>query len=173
MIQELKVKKAIKGNGKAFEELITDCKENLYKTAFAYVRNEEQALDIVGDTIYKAYTSIENLKEPKYFNTWITRILINTTLTHIKKNSRLVYIEDNKTLKGVACKPQDLDQKMYIWQAIDSLEHKHKEIIILKYFDDLTINEISEVLDYPIGTVKTYLNKGLVKLRSFMRKDVL
>ena len=173
MIQELKVKKAIKGNEEAFEELIADCKENLYKIAFAYVKNEEQALDIVGDTIYKAYTSIENLKEAKYFNTWITRILINTTLTYIKKNSREVYLEDNKTLKDISCKSQDLDQKMYIWQAIDSLEDKHKEIIILKYFDDLTINEISKVLDYPVGTVKTYLNKALVKLRSFMRKDVM
>ncbi|MPQ44554.1 sigma-70 family RNA polymerase sigma factor [Clostridium tarantellae] len=173
MIQELKVKKAIKGNEQAFEELINDCKENLYKTAFAYVKNEEQALDIVGETIYKAYTSIEKLKEPKYFNTWITRILINTTLTYIKKNSRIVYLEDNVTIKDIPCKQQDLVEKMYIWQAIDSLEHKHKEIIILKYFDDLTVSEISKVLDYPIGTVKTYLNKALTKLRSFMREDVM
>ncbi|MGL5243714.1 MAG: sigma-70 family RNA polymerase sigma factor, partial [Sarcina sp.] len=102
-----------------------------------------------------------------------TRILINTTLTYIKKNSRVVYLEDNKNIKDVPCKAQDLDQKIYIWQAIDSLEDKLKEIIILKYFDDLTVNEISKVLDSPIGTVKTHLNKALIKLRSFMREDVM
>ncbi|MBU3107806.1 hypothetical protein KPL36_08075 [Clostridium gasigenes] len=58
-------------------------------------------------------------------------------------------------------------------QAIDTLPDKHKDIIILKYFDDLTIQEIARVLDMPLGTVKTYLNKGLIALRIYMKKEVV
>ena len=60
------------------------------------MRNEADALDIVQETVYKAYISIDKLKEPKYFKTWIIRILINTALTHIRKGSKIVYLEDRE-----------------------------------------------------------------------------
>ena len=66
-----------------------------------------------------------------------------------------------------------MEESIYIWEALDSLEEKHREVIILKYFNDLTINEVAQVLKYPLGTAKTYLNKGLNKLRNIMRRDVV
>lgn len=168
-----KVKKAIRGDDEAFEYIINNCKERLYRTAFAYVKNEEQALDIVQETVYKAYVSIEKLKNPEYFNTWITRILINNALTVIKKNSKVVYLDNNELINNIIANEDNSDEKIYIWQALEQLELKHREVIILKYFDDLTVTEIARVLDYPVGTVKTYLNKGLKKLREFVGKDVV
>ena len=96
-----KVKKAIRGDDEAFEYIVNNCKERLYRTAFAYVKNEEQALDVVQETVYKAYVSIEKLKNPEYFNTWITRILINNALTVIKKNSKIVYLDNNELINSV------------------------------------------------------------------------
>ena len=64
----VKIKLAQKGDDNAFYELISERKDQLYKTAFAYVKNKEEALDIVSDTVYKAYISIKNLKEPSFFN---------------------------------------------------------------------------------------------------------
>ena len=79
---EEKVKKAQKGDDNAFYELISEKKEVLYKLAYTYVKNKDDALDIIQETIYKAYMSINKLKEPKFFNTYITtineRILIQT-----------------------------------------------------------------------------------------------
>lgn len=173
MQNENRVKKAIKGDDKAFEELMSEYKENLYRTAFSYVRNEADALDIVQETVYKAYISIDKLKEPKYFKTWITRILINTALTHIRKGSKIVYLEDRELSEAMGTVENSVEERLYIWEALDALEEKHREVIILKYFNDLTINEVAEVLKYPIGTAKTYLNKGLNKLRSIMRRDVV
>lgn len=77
MFDEKIVKKAIKGNDKAFIILMNQCKEQIYRTAFAYVKEEETALDIVQEVVCKEYKSIENLREPKFFNTWIMRIAIN------------------------------------------------------------------------------------------------
>lgn len=173
MIDENKIKRAIKGDDKAFEELMGQCKENLYRTAFSYVRNEADALDVVQETVYKAYISIDKLKEPKYFNTWITRILINTALTQMKKNSKIVYLEQNEMNKVMGTIESSVDERIYIWNALDSLEEKHREVVILKYFNDLTISEIAKTLEYPVGTAKTYLNKGLNKLRNIMRRDVV
>lgn len=168
-----KVKKAIRGDDEAFEYIVNNCKERLYRTAFAYVKNEEQALDVVQETVYKAYVSIEKLKNPEYFNTWITRILINNALTVIKKNSKVVYLDNNELINNIIANEANSDEKIYIWQALEQLELKHREVIILKYFDDLTVTEIARVLDCPVGTVKTYLNKGLKKLREFVGKDVV
>ncbi|MTK13271.1 MAG: RNA polymerase subunit sigma-70, partial [Clostridiaceae bacterium] len=88
------VTKAQKGDDIAFSELINSCKEKLYKIAFAYLKNEEEALDIVSDTIYKAYMDINKLKNPQYFNTWITRIRINGAINRLKKNKRIVLIDE-------------------------------------------------------------------------------
>lgn len=173
MIDKNIVTKAIKGDHLAFSTLINECKENLYRTAYSYVKDETQALDIVQETVYKAYMSINKLKKPEYFNTWITKILINNSLDQIKKNNKVICLEDKKLNSLLKHKECDFDEKMYIWEAIDSLEEKHKNVIVLKYFNDLTLTEIARVLGHPEGTVKTYLNKGLTKLRTFMRKDVI
>ena len=82
------VKKAVKGDPDAYGRLITEHQEYLYKMAYLYVRNEETALDVVGSTILSAYQSIRALKEPEYFKTWITRILIRAAQSEQKKIDR-------------------------------------------------------------------------------------
>lgn len=170
---EEQVKLAIRGNEKAFEYLMDINKEMLYRTAFAYVKNEQNALDILQETVYKAYISIDKLKEPKYFKTWLTKILINTAISFINKNKKIVYMQDNIT-NGSNCYESDMvNEKLDILSSIEKLDDKYKTIIILKYFQDLTITEISEVLDCPLGTVKTYLNRALNKLRFFMNEEIV
>lgn len=67
MMDEIKrIKKAQKGNSKAFEELMSSYQDQLYRTAYIYVHNKEDALDIVQETVYKAYLSLEKLKKPRY-----------------------------------------------------------------------------------------------------------
>ena len=169
----IQVKKAKKGDEEAFIFLMNECKENLYKTAYAYVNDEQLALDIVQETVYKAYISIEKLKNVDYFKTWLTRILINNALDFMKKNNKVVYLDDSKFFESIASNENiNTEDKICLWDAINSLEDKHREIIILKYFNDMTVTEIARVLDYPVGTVKTYLNKGLIKLRKFVGEDV-
>lgn len=70
-------------------------------------------------------------------------------------------------------KKEDSDEKLDLLCAIDKLDERYKEVIILKYFDDLTISEISRVLDKPEGTIKTYLNKGLNALRLYIGREIV
>lgn len=171
MDMEKIVKLAIKGDDNAFARLMDSCKENLYRTAYAYVKNEEDALDVVQETVYKAYISIDKLKNPEYFKTWITRILINTAIDTSKKSSKIVYIDNTDYINEVDDKEESKVNSLYLWSVVDGLKGRSKDVIILKYFNDLTIKEISETLECPVGTVKTYLNKGLTGLRKEISKE--
>lgn len=74
------MKKAQKGNDEAFLKLFQEYEKDIYRTAFVYVKNQEDALDIVQETAYRSFKSIKDLKEPKYFKTWLIRIAISCAI---------------------------------------------------------------------------------------------
>ncbi|ADL53334.1 sigma-70 family RNA polymerase sigma factor [Clostridium cellulovorans] len=168
---EEKVKLAQKGDEEAFSTLIYEKKETLYVTAYSYVKSKEDALDIVQETVYKAYKNIKKLKEPRFFNTWLTRILINTSIDHVKKNSKVTYLSDDtgRSLKLEENREEIID----IQRAIQNLSENLKTIIILKYYQNFTCEEISQTLQMPIGTVKTNLHKALKTLRVEFKEELL
>lgn len=165
MQTEEKVIMAKKGDDNTFYDLIQQRKEMLYRTAYLYVKNDQDALDIVGETVYKAYLSIKNLKHPGYFNTWITRILINCALNHIKKTKKELPLEE-PLYKTRPAASGDREAIIDLYSALDQLNDRYKTVIIFKYFQDMTLSQIAEVMQHPLGTVKTYLHKALKELRS-------
>lgn len=172
MLIERKVKKAIKGDKQAFLDLIEPQKEKLYKIAYTYVKNEQDTLDIIQETICKAYVSLETLRNPKYFNTWLVKILINISITTVNKNKKITYLED-KEIEYDTSSISDCNNRLDLMTELDKLPQKYKDVIILKYFDDLTIEEISRILEIPIGTARTHLYRGLESLRKSMKVKVV
>jgi len=158
------VHKARKGDAAAFEELIKFCQEKLYRIAYSYVNNRDDALDIVSESVYRAYVNLRTLKNPSYFNTWIIRIVINQSINFINKNRRVVLKEDI----GLNTGSQDsikTDETIDLYAAMDKLDDNQKAVVILKYFEDLTITQVAEIMERPVGTVKTYLHGALKNLR--------
>ncbi|MDF2053172.1 sigma-70 family RNA polymerase sigma factor (plasmid) [Priestia megaterium] len=168
---EKKVKKAKRGNEKAFQELIELEKNKLFRIAYLYVKNEADALDIVQDTIYKAFISIKRLKDPSYFSTWISRILINTCLDFIKKNSRVMPIGIVNKKSHYESLP--LEDKLDLVEAIERLEIQYKTVIIFRYYKDLSIKQIAEILECPEGTVKTRLHRAVHQLKLDLKEECL
>ena len=163
-------KKAIYGDKKAFENLIENNEEYLYKMAFLYTKNEHDALDIFQDTVYKAFLNIDKLKEPSYFKTWITKILINTFNTKYKKTVNYLNIRDYEH-KIEEVNYQQIEDKIDLYDAIDRLDEKYKTPIILQYFQDMTIGEIAEILDINENTIKTYLRRGKASLYELLKEE--
>lgn len=161
----------MKGDEESFLELIHIEKSKLYRMAFVYVKNESDALDIVQETTYKAYRSIRKLKEPSYFSTWVTRILINTSLDFIKKNNKLIPIDQNSLERIEASEGIMSEDKLDLLIAIEALPEKYKTVIILRYYKDLQVKEIAELLDCPEGTVKTNLHRAVKKLKVKLIKE--
>ncbi|WP_406242697.1 sigma-70 family RNA polymerase sigma factor [Tissierella carlieri] len=158
------VLKAIKGDDESFGLLINSKKEDLYRMAYSYVHNEQDALDIVGESVYKAYISISKLKQPEYFNTWLVRIVINCSINFIKKSKKILYM-DNETMENIYHNKNDVLENIDLKEALEKLDYNHKAVIVLRYSQDLKLKEIAEILDIPLSTVKTRLYKAIELLK--------
>lgn len=164
------VKQAQKGDKNAFEELFLLENEYLYKCAFLYTKNREDALDLVQNCIVKCMVSIKELKEPRYFRTWMTKIMINCFNTESTKQKRYVLREEDVWQKENVT--LSTEEKMDLYHAIDLLKFPYKEIIVQHYFVCNQLTEIAEMLDMPIGTVKAYHSKAKAKLREMMEVEI-
>ncbi|MBY6038156.1 sigma-70 family RNA polymerase sigma factor [Fictibacillus nanhaiensis] len=162
------IKQAIKGNEDAFEQLIKYESGKLYKTAFLYVRNKEDALDVLQETVCKAFVGIKKLKEPKYFSTWLVKILIRTAYEVLQKKKKVVLTGEafiHSLTENVYHSPEeDLD----LTQAISNLDQNYQTVIILFYFHDLSIKKIAETMQKPEGTIKTYLHRAKIELKRLL-----
>ncbi|GAA0070164.1 sigma-70 family RNA polymerase sigma factor [Clostridium sardiniense] len=174
--EELIIKRAIKGDKISYEKLIKANKEYLYKLAFLYVKNEQDALDIIQETVYKGFLNISKLKNVQFFNTWLSRILINTSIDFIKKRDRALHTPitniDYSSIY-IQYNTSKIESNLDLYNAIDLLKYEYKTVIILKYFEDMKIDEISKILDIPKNTVKTYLKRGRESLSKILKEDYL
>lgn len=171
-IEEGLIKKSIKGDYDAFGSLIKIHKEYLYKMAFIYVKDRETALDIMQETIYKSFRSIESLRNSKYFKTWITKVLINIAIRTIEKDSKLVYLEDDNVLIDKVVQT-NREENLDLYNAIDMLKKEYRVVVIMKYFNDMTSYEISKTLNISENTVKTQLSRAKKKLKVILREGYL
>lgn len=165
------VEKAIKGDKSSIEILINQHKDYLYKMAFLYLKDEHEAIEICQQTVYKAIINLEKLKNPHYFKTWITRILINNIKDSQKIKNRFVYTIDKiEHIDDITY--EKLEEKIDLYNAIDILEEKYKTPIILQYFHDMEIKEIACILDCNENTVKTNLRRGRERLYRILKEGI-
>ncbi|UOQ43742.1 sigma-70 family RNA polymerase sigma factor [Halobacillus salinarum] len=166
MVHKKIVKKAIKGNADAFESLIKEQREKLYKTAWLYVRNKEDALDIVQESVTKAFVSLAQLKKPELFNAWLMKILIHTAYDVLQKKKKVVLTDDFSNFQGK--ESIEVEEKIDLISAITTLDYHYRTVIILFYFHDQSIQSISEIMDKPEGTIKTYLHRAKGELKKVL-----
>ena len=147
-----------------FADYVIKNKENHYRLAFSYVKNVEDALDVVQESIYKAISTIDTLKNPEYLKTWFYKILVNTSLDLLRKRKKLVAVDEEALLSfdsGTFDTCEDID----LHNALDNLPVPYRSVIVLRFFEDLKIEEIAVVLDENVNTIKTRLYKSLNLLR--------
>lgn len=162
------VVQAVNGNKNSFAELMHLREKKLYKIAYMYVKNEQGALDIVGETVYKAYSNINKLKNYEYFDTWLVKIAVNAAMDYLRKNKATVHIDD------LSIGEQFVDAStIELYTLIDMLDSKQKTVIILKYFEGYRITEISKIMGCTESNVKNYLHKGLTKLRLDLKEELI
>ncbi|MFQ3544529.1 sigma-70 family RNA polymerase sigma factor [Halobacillus rhizosphaerae] len=165
------ITKAIKGDEDAFEGLIRKESDKLYKTAFLYVRNKEDALDILQETIYKAFTTIHQIKKPEYFSSWLTTILIRKCYDLLNKKKKIVLTDDFTTFPVASNSSGNIEHKLDLITAISKLNYNYQTVIILFYYHDLPIRRISEAMGKPENTVKTLLHRAKRELKQLLGGD--
>lgn len=172
-LNEIKlIKESMKGNKESFGILIKNNKEYLYKMAFLYVKDEQDALEVIHETVYRAFLNIEKLKKAKFFNTWITRILINVSIDFLKKKGKNEILGESTPIRKKKCEIST-EEKLDLYNAIDLLNDNYKTVIIMMYFNDMKIKDISKVMEIPENTVKTYLRRAKQALGEVLKEGYL
>ncbi len=171
------VRKAKKGNQKAFEKLVIKYQRPMYGLVRKMVIDHENTNDIVQDTFVKAFSNLERFDEQYPFFPWLHRIAINTTLNHIEKTRR--YHEtfnrsDNQdeysTHNGNSLKTIiQTEYKQQIKKALEKLPTEQRIVFILRTSEDLSYQEISEQLEISVGTVMSRLSRAREKLKELLQ----
>ena len=146
-------------------DFVKNNQEKLYRIAFSYSKSEEASLDIVQDTIVKSLKNIDKLKEEKYLKTSFYRILINECLQYIKKNKRRKACELEEIENIIEWNDNISFEGIDIYKYIQKLNEKLKTVIILRFFEDMKIDEIAKITKTNANTVKSRLYKGLKELK--------
>ncbi len=144
-------------------ECINQYRNQLYTVAYAILKNEMDAEDAACNAILKGYEHLHQLKNPRKFKTWMITITKNEALKIRKK--RLALLETEKV--GDLIEPT-YDSYNELWDIVQSLREEYRLVIVLFYYNDLSIRDISHVLDIPMGTVKSRLNRGKELLRNML-----
>ncbi|MBP2242461.1 RNA polymerase sigma-70 factor (ECF subfamily) [Cytobacillus eiseniae] len=155
------IKKAKKGDDASFYELMQLHKERLLRIAISYLRNEGEALEALQEVTVRAYCSIKKVKHATYFSTWLIRIMINYCHDQSRKRKRNA---DSSVIDQLV-ETVDYNRSLEIEEALQRIDSRCREVIILKYYHDLKIKDIAEILESPESTIKTWLYKGLQALR--------
>lgn len=158
------------GNQEAFSKLIEEVKLKLYKTGISILKNDEDTCDAIQETLINAYKSLNTLKNNEYFSTWIMKILMNKCYDIIRKNKKIIYLDEKIKIE------QDMYYEMYSQESelevvLNKIDKDLKMVTVLYYYDDLSVSEISEVLNIPEGTVKSRLSRARSKIYAILKEE--
>ena len=155
------IKKAKQGDADKIGQIILENMQTLYRVAFGILKNDDEIYDAISATTVKVFENIHTLKKEEYVKTWITRILINECYKICNKNKKIIYLENVQQKNLVH---NDTHEELEFKNLIRNLNDELKEIVILYYFEDFSIKEISKTIKIPEGTVKTRLSRARKKL---------
>lgn len=168
----------------AFNEIVFRYKDRLVNFLYRYTGSKDDSEDLAQDTFLKLYRSKHLYREIAKFSTWFYTIAINLAKTNLRKKVRYNAIsisdidpDEEKDFELPASdqiSPEDSAnasiENVYIQNAINSLNEKFREVIILRDIQDLDYEEISKITDLPLGTVKSRINRGRERLKELLKE---
>jgi RNA polymerase sigma-70 factor (ECF subfamily) len=152
------VSRARHGDEQAFYDLISQNRGRLYGTALKYLRNEAQALEAVQEVTCRAYLKLHKLENPEYFSTWLVRIMINYCLDELRRHTRTVPLED-WDVPGQYNSAASHETRMDLEICVKKLKPKYRDVLVLRYYEDMSVKDISAAMKKPEGTIKTWIIK--------------
>lgn len=158
------LKMKTKTNRDYVTKFIIENREGYYRLAYTYVKNQQDALDIVQEAICKALESQHKLKNPDGIKSWFYKIVVHTALDFLRKSNKMVLTED-EILEDIGGSSSDNYEDTDLMSALDRLSDENKTIVVLRYFESMKLQDIASIMNIPESTVKTKLYSSLKKLR--------
>jgi RNA polymerase sigma-70 factor (ECF subfamily) len=170
------------GDRGAFEELVQLYKDKIYHLAYRMLGNRQEAEDAVQETFLRVYLNLDRYDEMQKFSTWIFRIGTNLCIDRLRKKKPNYSLDAelpegeggdwHAMLASEEASPEDQvivsETQQHIRESIEAMPDKYKSVVVLRYLQDLSLQEIGDVLDMPVTTIKTRLHRG----REFLRQQL-
>lgn len=163
------IRRAQAGEQRAFQQIAQQHSEPLFRCAFTLCRDRQLAEDIAQETLYEAWRSISRFDGRCRFSTWLYGILRHRSYKAVRRVVRRPVAElpseDVASPADPLRESQRVEDAARVRQAVAALPEEHRLVIELRFFAELTLDDIAATLDIPLGTVKSRLHHGLEKLR--------
>ncbi|WP_066175250.1 RNA polymerase sigma factor SigW [Bacillus marinisedimentorum] len=177
-----RIQQVLKGDQNAYAEVVELYKDRVFQICYRMLGNRHEAEDIAQEAFIRAYVNIHRYNADKKFSTWLFRIATNLSIDRIRKKKPDFYLDaeiggtDGLTMYSQIAvdgklpeeEAEALETQDWVHQQILALPEKYRTVIVLKYIEELSLKEISDILDLPVGTVKTRIHRGREALRKKM-----
>ena len=167
---------AVGGQGQAFGTLVERYDRAVYHLAYRTLHDSEEAKDATQEAFFKAFRALRTFRPGAKFSTWILTIAYHACCDRLARRKRFSG-DELPDRADPAAGPQEqaesADQARRLWAAIDALPEKYRTVITLFHLQNKQYEEIAQVLDLPMGTVKTHLFRAKDLLRKALEEDEL
>lgn len=169
---------ALDGDSAAFGQLVTRYQDRLYNTLVHVVGSADTAHDLVQDAFVQAYVKLETFQKSSAFYTWLYRIAVNLAISHRRREKPMASVEHARELLGhepidTADPPEThlerRERACQVQQALAALSNEHRTILILREVDGCPYEQIAEILDLPMGTIRSRLHRARLQLRDQLK----
>lgn len=174
------VREVRNGNRRAFNLLMRRYQERVYWTARRLVGNHEDADDVAQETFVRAYMALGEFRGDASFFTWLYRIAVNLSLNTVRKRQVVNYLRDSDLLARFIPSGDDPSRELELKErrstldaAVARLPEKQRAVFVLRFYEELSYEEISEVLKTSVGGLKANYHHALNKLRLAMSDETL
>ncbi len=148
---------------------IVQNQEQFYRVAYSYVRSRDDALDVVQNAVCKALEHVYTLRNPGAVKSWFYRILVNEALNVLRGFKQEAPLEEHMMEKMTYVEPA-FDQDQQAYELVTRLPEAQKTVVILRYYEEMTLEEIAEITGANLSTVKYRLYSALGKLKTFWKE---
>ena len=178
-----RINQVLKGNQNAFGEIVELYKDQVFQICFRLLGNRHEAEDLAQEAFVRAFVNIQSFNLKMKFSTWLYRIATNLCIDRLRKKKPDYHLDAEvagteglnlySQIAADSMMPEEelesLELQESIQAVISKLPEKYRSVIVLKYIEELSLKEISEILDLPVGTVKTRIHRGREALRKQLR----
>jgi len=165
------------GDSLAIERLVQTYQGAVYRLALSILDDSNDADDATQEVFVAALRAIESFRGNASFKTWLFSITVNVCRTRLHRQKRRGSLQ--QILQSLFAQNQahpeneaiQSESDSALWQAVHALDEKHRIPVILRYYHDLSVNEIAETLGVPVGTVHSRLNHARERLRALLKEE--
>lgn len=154
-------------NKERFAALVREYSRSMFRAARTILNCDADAEDAVGEAVLLAWQSFHKLRRPEAARCWLLKITVNCAYSQRRRESRVIYMDDLSQAAGSVLPSESLG----LWEAVLRLPEEQRLVLMLYYYEDLPVAEISKTLGIPQGTVKSRLSRGRERLKALLRKE--